>query len=63
MARFDITPSLQIFRVALHAWGNVLPFATPTSTCRSRFTICSAVCFFPRAIDSFSHTSLSHLNW
>jgi len=35
---------------SLHACGNVLPFATATSTCRSRFTICSAVCFFPFAI-------------
>jgi hypothetical protein len=32
-------------------------------TCRNRFTICSAVCFFPHAIDSSSHTSLSHLHW
>jgi hypothetical protein len=27
-----------------------LPVGYPTSTCRSKFTICSAVCFFPRAI-------------
>jgi hypothetical protein len=43
--------------------GNVFPFAAPTSTCRSRFTICSAVWFFPRAIHSSSCSSLSHLHW
>ena len=36
---------------------HAFPFATPTSTCRSRFTICSAVCFFPRAIASSSCSS------
>jgi hypothetical protein len=48
---------------SLHACGNVLPFATPTSTCRSRFTICSAVCFFPFAIIRSFLYSLSHENW
>jgi hypothetical protein len=35
----------------------IFPFATPTSTCRSRFTICSAVCFFPRPLNSSSCSS------
>ena len=29
----------------------------------SRLTICSALCFFPRAIPGSSHTSLSHPHW
>ena len=39
----------------------VFPFATATSICRNKLTICSAVCFFPFAILRSSHTSLSHL--
>jgi hypothetical protein len=31
--------------------------ATATSICRSKLTIRSAVCFFPRAIPGSSHTS------
>ncbi|HWT65105.1 MAG TPA: hypothetical protein VN151_03255, partial [Terracidiphilus sp.] len=34
-------------------------FATATSICRRRLTICSGVCFFPRAIPGSSHTSFS----
>jgi len=41
----------------------VFPFATATSICRSRLTICSGVCFFPRAIPGSAHTSLSHIRW
>jgi adenylate cyclase len=41
------------------AAGVIFPFATATSTCRSRLTICSGVCFFPRAIPGSSHTSFS----
>jgi hypothetical protein len=38
-----------------------LPFATPISTCPRGFTICSAVCFFSRAIHSSACSSLPHL--
>jgi len=46
------------------AHSPVVPFDTATSTCRSRLTICSGVCFFPpRAIQRFFRISFSHLNW
>lgn len=34
-----------------------------STTCRWRLTICSGVCFFPRAIQGSSHTSFSLINW
>src|ERR1017187_1060087 len=45
------------------AIGVVFPFATATSICRSRLTIRSGVCFFPRAIPRLHRSSFSHLIW
>jgi hypothetical protein len=47
----------------LLACAVVFPFATATSICRSKLTICSGLCLFPRAIQGSSHTSLSHRLW
>jgi hypothetical protein len=41
----------------------VFPFATATSICRNKLTICAGLCFFPRAVQRSSHTSLSHSHW
>ena len=46
--------------VSLLASAVVFPFATVASICRSKLTICSGLCSFPRAIQGSSHTSLSH---
>src|SRR5208283_4655124 len=48
---------------SLQACGIIFPFAVPTSICRNKLTICSAVYFFPRPISSSSHTSLPHIHW
>ena len=40
-----------------------MPFATATSICRSKLTICSGVCFFPFAMFRSFLYSLSHENW
>ena len=39
------------------------PFATDTSICRNRFTTCSGVCFFLRAIMRSLNHSLYQTNW
>jgi hypothetical protein len=46
-----------------HAIGVPFPFATATPICDSKLTICSGICFFPRAISGSFCSSFSHHNW
>jgi hypothetical protein len=51
-----------VIAASLQTCGVVLPFAIPTSICRSKVTICSGLCLL-MAMNSFLLGGFSHSTW